>query len=274
MKRWIWLGSLVVVVLWVGSVSAAEDKTAQAPAMCRCQGDLGPSVERIKQVLSAPLKSTGLDFTEEPLENVVNFLQEEYEIPIQIDEPSLEDAGLTGEEKVTASISNVSLQSALRLMLKTKQLTYVIRDEVLIITTPEEAETELVACVYDIRDLIGNHKDSKDANALVDVIVSCVASETWALGGKGEAEIKFIQPGLLVISQTRAVQDEIGSLLALIRESLRQPAPSPLGKAGNTMDGVMGNGMEGRGMGRATDVRERGGEMDPEPTPADETPFD
>ena len=52
-------------------------------------------------MLAEPLKSGGLDFTEEPLENVFNFLQDEYGIPIQIDEPALEDAGMTRDEPVT-----------------------------------------------------------------------------------------------------------------------------------------------------------------------------
>ena len=38
---------------------------------------------------------TGEPVTEQPLEDVVNFLQESYNIPIQLDTPALEDAGLT-----------------------------------------------------------------------------------------------------------------------------------------------------------------------------------
>ena len=100
----------------------------------------GGAEERINEALRSPLKASGLDFTEEPLENVVNFLQEEYEIPIQLDEPALEDAGLTRDEPITMTLQNVTLRSALRLMLKQSQLTYIISDEVMIITTPEEAE--------------------------------------------------------------------------------------------------------------------------------------
>ncbi len=113
----------------------------------------GPE-ERINEALNSPLKALGFDFTEEPLENVVNFIKTEYEIPIQLDEPSLEDAGLTRDEPVNFNLQNVTLRSALRLMLKQKQLTYIIRDEVMIITTPEEAESELVAKVYPVADLV------------------------------------------------------------------------------------------------------------------------
>ncbi len=114
----------------------------------------GGAEQRINNALESPLKAAGLDFTEEPLETVVNFLQTEYEIPIQLDESALEDAGLTADEPVTINLQNVTLRSALRLMLKKMQLTYVIRDEVLMITTPEEAESELVAKVYPVADLV------------------------------------------------------------------------------------------------------------------------
>lgn len=252
-------GYCTFVGLWVALVTAAAwaeetalpEVTTNAHSKCRCQGDVGPSFDRIQHVLSEPLKSTGLDFTDEPLENIVSFLQDEYGIPIQLDEPALEDAGLTRDEKVSIRLQNISLRSALRLMLKQKQLTYFIQDEVLIITTPEEADTQLVACVYDVRDVIGKNKGNKDLVALVDTITSCVASETWASNGGGEAEIKALQPGLLVISQTQAVHDEIGGLLALIRETVRQPnraaAASDMGMMGGRGEGGAGFGMEAGG---------------------------
>ena len=148
----------LIVLVSFRSANCAEPSPRPADSsetMCRCAGPASPAAVRIAQILAEPLKASGLDFTEEPLENVVNFLQSEYDIPIQLDGPALDDAGLTQDEAVTVNVRNVSLRSALRLLLKTNQLTYVIRDEVLIITTPEEAESELVVCVYDVRDLIG-----------------------------------------------------------------------------------------------------------------------
>jgi hypothetical protein len=185
MKRRYWVG-LYAVGLWVGTAvpSAMSEETdalrtaskPNAPQTCRCEGDQGAAADRIRTVLLEPLKSAGLEFTDEPLENIVNFLQDEYDIPIQLDIPGLEDAGLMANEQISVNLRNVSLKSALRLMLKTKSLTYIIRDEVLIITTPEEAEAELVACVYDVRDLIGASTSEKELHALADVIVSCVAT--------------------------------------------------------------------------------------------------
>lgn len=262
-----WVG-LCAVGLWIGTVvpiAASEETDAprsvakpSARQTCRCQGDQGAAADRIRTILAEPLKSSGLEFNEEPLENIVNFLQDEYDIPIQLDIPALEDAGMTTDEPLHVNLRNVSLKSALRLMLKTKNLTYMIRDEVLIITTPEEAEAELVACVYDVRDLIGASTSEKELQGLVDVIVSCVASESWAKNGGGEAQIKPIRSGLLVVSQTQAVHEEIGELLSLIRSTLEEPVNVPHEAAEGSDDLFGGGGMgmedgmsaeEGMGMG-------------------------
>src|SRR5690606_22423926 len=122
-------------------------------------------------------------------------------------------------------IRNVSLRSALRLLLESKGLVYMVRNEVLHITTPEAAEAKLLTCVYDVRDLNSfltrpdkSGRPIPDYDSLIDAIISCVAPESWAEAGGGEAEIRPLPPGLLVVSQTRMVHDEVAALLATIRE--------------------------------------------------------
>jgi hypothetical protein len=274
--------------------TAADAKTDEVP--CHCAGEDTPAMARITRILGEPLKSSGLSFNQTPFENVVNFLQDEYNIPMQIDEPALEDAGLTTDEPITVQLSNISLRSALRLLLKTKQLTYILRNEVMIITTPEEAECELVTCVYDVRDLLNSMGGEREIKNLANVIVTCIASETWATNKRGVAQIRTLRPGLLVISQTQAVQREVAELLAAIRATLSRTAPMQAGRDMGMMGGGRGGyGMSGEGMGgfgggrggyggrggmegRADDMFEGGygevgGEMGREPTPVDADPF-
>jgi hypothetical protein len=114
----------------------------------------GEAEQRIDAALRAPLRPNGIDVTDTPLEEVVGILQEDYGIPIQIDVPALEAIGLDPSEPVSVNLHNISLRSALRLMLKQLQLTYIIQDEVLMITTPEEAESQLIVKVYPVADLV------------------------------------------------------------------------------------------------------------------------
>ena len=78
----------------------------------------------------------------------------EYEIPIQLNKTALEEAGIGTDSPVNIALHNISLRSALRLLLKNFQLTYIIQDEVLIITTKEDAEKDLVVKVYPVADLV------------------------------------------------------------------------------------------------------------------------
>jgi hypothetical protein len=198
---------------------------------CKCVGESGSGVvEKIEKALQTPLRSTGLDFNEVPLKDMISLLQDDFNIPVQLDIKALDEIGLGPDEPVTASLHDISLRSALRLMLKQLQLTYIIRDEVLMITTPEEAERALTICVYDVTDLM-DRKAATDFDSLIDMIVQCVETETWSENGGGEAEIRPIKPGLLVISQTQAVHEEICGLLETVRD-VRARTPATPEEAG------------------------------------------
>ena len=112
-------------------------------------------------------------------------------------------------------------------MLKSLQLAYVIQDEVLSITTPEDAENDLKVCVYDVRRIAG---DKGELTPLMDTISACVAKETWAKNGKGIAEIRSPQPGFLVITQTQAVHNDIRNLLTTL-DDMRRDHQSDVGGA-------------------------------------------
>ena len=75
-------------------------------------------------------------------------------IPIELDVKKLEEAGVNIDTPVTKNLSGITLRSALRLLLNDLELTYVVRDEVLLITTPEEAESQLITKVYPVGDLV------------------------------------------------------------------------------------------------------------------------
>ncbi len=203
--------------------AAAENKAFDS---CQCVNDSeSAAVERIERALRAPLHSSGLDFVEAPLKDVVDQTSSDYEIPIQLDKSALDEVGISEDEKVSVNIHNVSLRSALRLMLKNLQLTYLIRNEVLIITTPDAAQNNERACVYNVHELVGS--GASDLHSIADMIQSCVSKDTWSDNGGTQAEIRPIKPDLLVISQTDAVHEEIRDLLSAIRKVHNQTGALP-----------------------------------------------
>ncbi len=107
-----------------------------------------------KRILEELDKITSIDFVEVPLQEAMLTLKEQLGINIVLDEFALDTASISPEDPVTKTLDGVTLRSALRLMLKDLELTYVVRDEVLKVTTVEEAEEQLVTKVYPVGDLV------------------------------------------------------------------------------------------------------------------------
>ncbi len=111
----------------------------------------GGAEEEIREALD---ENTSFEFIETPLNDVVDYLKDLHGIEIQIDQSALDDVGIGTDTPITRSLRGISLRSALRLMLRELDLTYVIRDEVLLITTAEEVESHLTTKVYPVADLV------------------------------------------------------------------------------------------------------------------------
>jgi hypothetical protein len=202
-----------------------QANTEAAPVdFCLCVGKGNSTASiKIERALNATIHSPGLNYADQALQDVVSDLQDEYGIPIHIDKTALEEAGIGPDSPVTMSLHNISLRSALKLILRHLQLTWIIEDEVLMITTKESAEKNLDMCVYNMQGLV-DVADPKSVKALIDVICSCVATDTWAANGGGHAEVQPLPSGLLVVSQTEAVQEDVSALLNNIRK-MREKVP-------------------------------------------------
>ena len=117
-------------------------------------GETGPAERRISSALQNNLTSP-LQYEETPLGEVIAIIREDYNIPIQFDRQALQDETVDETaDTVSIDVSNISLRSALRLMLKELNLTYVIDNEVLMITSKDKAEETLVTKVYPVGDLV------------------------------------------------------------------------------------------------------------------------
>ncbi|OYV81077.1 MAG: hypothetical protein B7Z73_18500 [Planctomycetia bacterium 21-64-5] len=156
---------------------------------------------------------------------MIGFLKEKHEIDIQLDAKALADAGAATDTPITRRIKGITLRALLRLALDELDLTYVIRNEVLMITSKSEAENMLVARVYPVFDLVVRPPDAPadrpalDFAALIDNITSNLVPTTWdEVGGPGAIK-EFSNAGALVIMQTTAAHDEIVDYLKALRDA-------------------------------------------------------
>ncbi|HUT88248.1 MAG TPA: hypothetical protein VMY37_02015 [Thermoguttaceae bacterium] len=112
--------------------------------------------EAILKVLEEP---TSLEVIETPLCEVLAHIQSEHGVHVYLDLRALDDVGVPTDTPMTFAMSGIPLRSALELMLGELDLTWTIRSDVLLITTPEEAETLLVTKTYDVSDLLASARD-------------------------------------------------------------------------------------------------------------------
>jgi type II secretory pathway component GspD/PulD (secretin) len=105
----------------------------------------------IERKLTAPIS---LSCTNQPLREVIDYIRGDQGINIFIDEPALADKGIQLDAPVTIKLDNISLKSALKLLLNLVHLTYVVADDVLKITTEDQARGKLKQVVYPVADLV------------------------------------------------------------------------------------------------------------------------
>jgi general secretion pathway protein D len=236
----------------------------------------------------------------QPLAVVIDSLAKQADVAIHLDMVGLDQEAVRSDTPVTLSLDqSISLKSALKLLLEPLHLSYVVRDEVLKVTSPRLVKGEIYAVTYPVADLVlpirnfssdglgitgalregysqvslrnnlavnlgpapagviagspaadapidsaslaqlqlggGNSQPATGSvssspfgpqpnggsganfNAIIDLIQSTVAQDTWDTQG-GAGAIRPFETNLsLVVSQTQDVHEEIANLLDQLR---------------------------------------------------------
>ncbi len=170
-------------------------------------------------------------FVEQPLEEVVAVVAQRFGLQAVLDLRALEEAGIGVDMPVTADLRKVTLPAALAFLLRPYDMTYVIEDEVVLVTTIEVAEQEISIVVYPVADLVQYGEPRvgarrQDFDRLIETITTSVMPDTWGeVGGPGWiAELPITSS--LVVSQTQPVQQKLARLMTGLRK-LRAPLASP-----------------------------------------------
>ncbi|TWT95248.1 hypothetical protein Pla108_33920 [Botrimarina colliarenosi] len=211
-----------------GGREEAKPAAAEPPANPRLWVNEDPEgTERLCQLLRNEVVSSLVFPDGTPLEEILTYLSDEHDVTIQIDHVAFDEMGMGPDEPVSINVSNVRLSQAMRLMLEPLELTCLVDNGLLLVTTEEAALAKLPIAIYDVRDLLLRG----DYDGLIEPITATVASDTWAENGGGEAEIRpYPQRGSLVVAQSMAVHAELFALLASMRSIPVDPAAKPLPK--------------------------------------------
>ena len=283
LSRRVLLAVLVLFVSW-GLAAQAEPATKPAekakpaarPSKVRFPAKAVPlqavPPEAIVRALEQPID---LEFVETPLADVVAYLQNTAKIPILVDRKAVDDVGVQTDTPVTIYLKGLKLRSALNHMLHNLDLTWIVQDEVLLITTAEQAGATLQTRVYEVGDLVAARDEQlrpyNDFDQLIEMITSTVKPTSWdTVGGPGSIA-SFEAAGItaLVVSQTQQNHEEIDRLLADLRKIKKGSAEPPVrareaqGGAGNGMGGGAAVGVDG--MGESSSVSPAKPQAEPKP---------
>jgi RNA polymerase sigma factor (sigma-70 family) len=186
--------------------------TVDADSLKPSSTDMKQRTEAEQRILSRLESQTAtFDFVEQPLSDVLQIIKEELNGEVWIDRVALDEQGMTTDMPVSVQLEGLPLKSALRLMLRNHGLAFVVKDNVLVITTMSRAAQMLEAHVYDVKAIV---ESAEELEALAEAIQETVRPDTWSVSGMGSGNIKtFGRNTLLLVSQTAEVHEEVDDFL-------------------------------------------------------------
>lgn len=182
------------------------------------------AADRIEEALT---QRSSFTFSEEPLKDAIDAIKQKTGLPIFLATKKLEEAAIDLDTPVTISMHDVSLESFFRNFLEERDLTILIRDEALVITTKDDARSHLITRTYPVLDLVdltvtsnnGSRTTVADYDSLIEVITTTLDLDSWDdVGGPGSIA-EFPNAGALVISQTRENHLDVATLLSSLRRA-------------------------------------------------------
>ena len=207
MRGWNWMGicSVAAIALATSAVRAGETESPQTAV----------------EPCSALKRGISFDFQDTPLTEVLRWLRDRTDVDILLDPVSMQVAGIDLNQPVTLSLQQVTLKSALRLLLEPVGLTVRATDKALVIS--QQNESKLETRIYGVSDLVATRRDTRErrrqvAAGLVSMIQEQLSScET----GLSEAIAYVESTESLIATQSRGGHQRIKALLANLRQFQR-----------------------------------------------------
>ena len=178
---------------------AAPEVSKNGPAAKKAKTQ-PPRVNPEAAIAAALNSPARMEFVATPLKDVIDYLKDLYHVEIQLDLAALKEAGVKPETPVTFNAGKKeTLDSALNKLLASKSLglTYVVWNEVILVTSSPKAESDqfMPTRVYKVLQ-------ATDDNRLIDQIKTQVEPKSWADNG-GTGTISAWPRGAVVVSQTQ-----------------------------------------------------------------------
>src|SRR5262249_45828095 len=162
--------------------------------------ELARSSKEIETRLTRPVS---VSFQKFPVQLVCRDLQALSGIRIVLDTTALSDAGIGLDQPLSLQVENISMKSVLNLLLKQVNLTYQIKDDVIVITPEAWNIGRFPQVTYPIAKYLGGMEPDKKVDQLIKLITNTIAPDSWESAG-GPGRIQYLpNDKTLVITQVQ-----------------------------------------------------------------------
>jgi hypothetical protein len=168
--------------------------------------------KKIVKALGTPMT---IEMEGKTFKEVLDYLKEKTGLPIVVDPRALEDLNITYNTPINLNLRNVTTRTVLKRLLGDLQLTYVMKDQSIQVTTPARAKELLTIRIYSVQDLIpvadmrippilNQINAYQTIQQLVLMITQTVEPDSWEVNGKGGLGTITFDPVrfMLVVKQT------------------------------------------------------------------------
>ncbi|PQO45002.1 DUF4974 domain-containing protein [Blastopirellula marina] len=183
--------------------------------------------EQIDKAMSVVFPEWTLKSTS--LAELADLLTQRTGVQTHINDRALEDVGLSRDFELTGSWRNATAADVMKVVFEVTDLTAEYRDDVYVITSSEDAESNLQLKVYPVRDFFAADNAAKaqwrqsvarfaaNPNALMLTMTGTIEPESWEeFGGPGAARV-CESADVIVVSQIGEVHQQLEQLLQEIR---------------------------------------------------------
>ncbi len=211
----------------IGDIEYPKDWNARMERRKKLELPLfGPEEKKILEALEKPVTGGSKSG---PFEESIQSLSTLIDQNIYLDKKSMDDLGVDLRKPVDIP-ANVSARTALRGMLQSQGLTFIIKDKMLQVVSVEKARENMVTRSYEIRDLVqtggafngavtwGPYVDfqqtQQNAQMMIDAISGSIDPMVWKGKSGGPATITFHYPSMsLIIRAPSEVHSDISKSL-------------------------------------------------------------
>ena len=153
-------------------------------------------------------KPAKLELVDVPIQELPGRLNEQFFVNVFLDVAALEKAKIPTDKKVSLSAQYKSLDEGLTALTEAAGLAWLMRGEVIVLTSPDRFGEILDPRVYQL----ALPAQQADYDKLIDSVVK-VSPKSWSEDG-GTGAVHELAPDLLIILQSPLVQKQLGKQFA------------------------------------------------------------